>query len=288
MTNGENAGAGKVEENVSSERGYRVVPFTMERRMVASVATIGRQQNNIHGFVEVDVDLPRKLISEHRERTGEKLSFTAYVVACLARAVDDYPRFNAFRKGGKLVILDDVTVSVQVEREHDGVRTPEPLGIRMAQKKTYRQIHEEIRTAQEHTEGEFGGLSGTAWLRFIPSFLFKTFIRLASRNISMMARFGAVGVTAVGMFGPRDQAAWLLPLVSGASVAVAIGGIVERPVLTDGELENHEHLCLTVSFNHDIIDGAPAARFLRTFSEYLKSGQLVLEALQDDPVESRC
>jgi pyruvate/2-oxoglutarate dehydrogenase complex dihydrolipoamide acyltransferase (E2) component len=263
--------------NLNKKQGYRVVPFTMNRQMVAASASVGREQNNIHTITEVDISEPRRLIREHGQRTGEKLSLTAYITTCLAQAIAEYPNLNSFRKGKNLIILDDVTISVLVEREINGEIVPEHLGIRAAQTKTHWQIHEEIRAAQEHGEDALGGLSGITWLRFIPAFLFRTFIRVASGNIQMMARYGAIGVTAVGMFGNKNQALWLIPLVGGATVAVAVGGIVERPCVKDGQIETREHLCLTVTFNHDIVDGAPAARFLKRFSELLMTGELLLD-----------
>lgn len=261
------------------KKGYRVLPITMNRRMVAASASVAREQNNIQGLIEVDISEPRRLIREHRQRTGEKLSLTAYVTTCLARAIADYPNLNAFRKGGNLILLDDLTINVVVEREIAGEMVPEPFGIQTAQIKTYRQIHDEIRAAQAHSEDGLGGLSGMTWLRFIPSFLFCTFIRLASQSIRMRQQSGTVGITAVGMFGDENQAAWGIPLVGGATVAVAVGGIVERPNLSDGRLETHEHLCLTMTFNHDIIDGAPAARFLKRFSDLIKSGDLLRDEI---------
>lgn len=80
----------------------------------------------------------------------------------------------------------------------------------MTNRKTYRQINDELRAAQRH-QGERLG-AATAWVRFIPGFLLCTFIRLASRNISMQKRFGVVGLTAVGVFGSGPM--WLLPLTS--------------------------------------------------------------------------
>ncbi|HET7478827.1 MAG TPA: 2-oxo acid dehydrogenase subunit E2 [Rubrobacteraceae bacterium] len=252
---------------MKKRRSYRVVPFTMNRRMVAASASVGRERNNIHAMIEVDVTEPRRLMREHRERTGERLSLTAFVVTCLARAIAENPNLNSFRKGRKLILLDDVTVSVLVEREIAGEKVPEPFGIRAAQTKTYRRIHDEIRATQRHGEDGLGGLSGISWVRFIPGFLLRAFVRVASRNIHMMDRFGAVGVTAVGMFG-GNEALWLIPL-SGATVAVTVGGIVERPSASGGRIETREHLCLTVTFDHDIVDGVPAARFLKRFSELL-------------------
>jgi pyruvate/2-oxoglutarate dehydrogenase complex dihydrolipoamide acyltransferase (E2) component len=52
-----------------------------------------------------------------------------------------------------------------------------------------------------------------------------------------------------------------------------VGGIVNRPVATSRGLEECEHLCLTASFDHDIIDGAPAARFFQRFKEIIEEGE---------------
>lgn len=262
---------------------YQTMSFSVNRRMVAASAAVGREQNNIQAILEVDIAEPRRMIREHKRQTGESLSLTAYVVASLAQAIAEHPQLNAIHKGRKLILLDDVGIGVLVEREIDGEIIPENMGIQAAQTKTYRQIHEEIRSAQEHGSDGLGGLSGITWIRFIPSFLFRAFIRLASKNLAMMKLYGTAGVTAVGMFGPKNQACWLLPLVGGATVGVAVGGIVERPCVRDGQLEAHEHLCLTVTFNHDIVDGAPAARFLKRFSELLMSGELIEKELDRVP-----
>jgi pyruvate/2-oxoglutarate dehydrogenase complex dihydrolipoamide acyltransferase (E2) component len=254
---------------MSRHEGYRVEGFGGDRRMVVASASAGRESNTIHLVTEVDITGPRRLMAEYRERTGERLSLTGYVVTCLARTLDDFPRFNAFRKGRRLIVLDDLTISVMYEREIGGESVPEPVAIRGAGAKTCRQVNDELRAAMSHKSERLGEATGTAWIRFIPGFLLRTFIRLASRNIGMQKRFGVVGVTAVGMFtaGPT----WLIPLTS-ATVTVAIGGIAERAAVVDGDLEEREHLCLTVSFDHDIVDGAPAARFVSRFAQVLRSG----------------
>jgi pyruvate/2-oxoglutarate dehydrogenase complex dihydrolipoamide acyltransferase (E2) component len=269
-------------KDTKSQPGYQAIPLSMNRRMMRATLDIARQQNNIQALIEVDISKPREMIRNHKEQTGERLSLTAYVVACLGRAIAHHPQLNSFRKGQKLIMLDDVTISVMVERELEGEQMPENLGVRCAQKKSLREIHKEIRAAQQHADDGLGGLEGMTWIRYIPGFLMRSFVRLASRNVSMMKRYGAVGVTAIGMFYSKNQALWAIPLVGGATVAVAIGGIVERPCLVDSQLESHEHLCLTVTFNHEIVDGAPAARFLKTFSEILKSGDLLLDEVKHE------
>ncbi len=264
----------RTEELMDSSRGYRVEPFSHNRQMVAASVTVNREKNTIHLITEVDITEPRRLISEHRSRTGELLSLTGYVVTCLARTLTEFPRFNAFRKGSRLILLDDFTISVLFERTINGENIPEAVGIQAVNRKTYRQVNDELRAAQQQAVQHIGSTTGIAWVRFIPAFLLRIFIRLASRNIEMQKRFGVVAVTAVGMFGSGPM--WLVPLTN-ATITVAVGSIAQRPKLIDGGLQEREHLCLTVSFDHDIVDGAPAARFTSRFAELLSSGDELCE-----------
>jgi len=253
-------------------KGYKALPVTANRLMVKASATIGRRKNTIHAIVDVDISVPRNLMQNHFVLTGEKLSLTAYIVACLAKTIKENPYMNSFNKGRKHIILDDVTVSVLIEREIHDEKVPEPIGIQKAQAKSYRQIHEEIRAAQNKKGDRLGSLSGMGWMRFIPVFLLRTFIHFADKNISMAKRYGKVSVTAVGMFS--KEAVWFIPL-GGATVLVTVGGICENLILIDNKVESREHLCLTVSFDHNIIDGAPAARFMKAFLECIKCRSLL-------------
>ncbi len=265
---------------MKTKPGYKKVPFSFLRQMAAASASVLAETNSIHSITEVDVSLSRRKLKEYHSKTGKHLSLTGFVVASLAQAIQQHPELNSFRKGKHLILLDDVTISTLVERELDGERIPEPLGIQAAQKKTLLQIHEEIRSAQNAPDKQLGGLSGMSWIRFLPGFLFRFLIRLASRHIGMVQTYGTVAVTSVGMFGNR--AMWFVP-VNGATVAVTVGSFVDRPVLHEGHIENREHLCLTVSFDHDIVDGAPAARFMKTFAGILERGDVVDSLLPSSP-----
>jgi pyruvate/2-oxoglutarate dehydrogenase complex dihydrolipoamide acyltransferase (E2) component len=53
---------------------------------------------------------------------------------------------------------------------------------------------------------------------------------------------------------------------------LTLGGIAEKPGVADGHIEPREYLCLTISLDHDIIDGAPAARFTARLKEMIESG----------------
>jgi pyruvate/2-oxoglutarate dehydrogenase complex dihydrolipoamide acyltransferase (E2) component len=252
--------------------GYKSLPLSFNRQAVIASASVTREKNTIHCFTEVDITEPRRLIRDHFETTGEKLSLTAYVVTCLAQVIKEHPQLNSFIKGKRLIILDDVTISVLIEREIVGERVPEPVGIKQAQTKTLRQIHNEIREAKKQQGDKLGSLSQQTWITLIPNFLLKKFIRIADKNIHMAERYGKVAVTAVGMFS--KEAIWCIPHGS-ATILVTIGSISRKVVKVDGCFVSREHLCLTVSFDHNIVDGAPASRFMHQFIETIKSGKLL-------------
>jgi len=257
---------------MKSKNGYQSLPLSFNRRAVIASATVTKEKNAIHGFTEVDITVPRQLIKRHFERTGEKLSLTAYVVACLAQVIKEHPELNSFIKGRRNIILDDVTISVLIEREISGEKVPEPIGIKGAQEKTYHQIHNEIREAKKLQSDQLGSLSNQTWIRFIPGFLLRTFIRMADKNIYMAKRYGKIAVSAVGMYS--KEPVWFIPHGT-ATVLITVGSISKRVVEIDGKFESREHLCLTASFDHNIIDGAPASRFMNEFIETIKSGKII-------------
>jgi pyruvate/2-oxoglutarate dehydrogenase complex dihydrolipoamide acyltransferase (E2) component len=81
---------------------------------------------------------------------------------------------------------------------------------------------------------------------------------------------GTVALTSVGMFG--KGAGWGIPPATPPSLWVTVGGIGEKPGVVDGQIAMRDYLSLTISFDHDIIDGAPAARFTQRLKDLIESG----------------
>jgi hypothetical protein len=160
---------------------------------------------------------------------------------------------------------------------------PEPIGIKQAQDKTYLQIHKEIREAKKQQTDKLGSLSGQTWFSLIPSFLLRLFIRIADKNIYMTKKYGKIAVTAVGMYS--KEPIWFIPHGT-ATVLITVGSIEKKVVELDNQFVSREHLCLTVSFDHDIVDGAPASRFMNQLMETIKSGQLIKKDLKIEPTNA--
>jgi pyruvate/2-oxoglutarate dehydrogenase complex dihydrolipoamide acyltransferase (E2) component len=248
---------------------HRILPFPLERRITIDGGRLAAQKHTIHGLIEVDVTRPRQYIRDHKARTGETLSFTAFVIACLGKAIDENKMMHAYRDWrNRLILFDEVDVNTMVEIGRDGRNVVLPYFIRAANKRTFGDIHAELRAAQaqpEHTR-EFG-VRQFARLPRLARILFYWAIFKNPRWLKQ--RFCTVGMTSVGMFG--NGSGWAIPF-GIHTLDIALGGIAEKPAVIDGQIVIREYLCLTISFDHDVIDGAPAARFTARLSELIASG----------------
>ena len=258
---------------IEAHRGtYQVKPFAKIRRLMEDGGRLGRQKHLVHGLFEMDVTQARRLIREARARSGEGLSFTAFVMACVGRAVDRDRSLHACRGWGeRIVLFDDVDVNTMFEVEVDGQKIIRPHIIRGVNKKSLLEIHREIRAFQAgHAQGDEAKFID--WFVLLPGFLRRFFLRILFRNPHWWkAMGGTVALTSVGMFG--QGGGWAIP-VSNHTLQITLGGIGERAALVNGQLENRQLLCVTISFDHDLVDGAPAARFAQHLKELIESGIL--------------
>ncbi|MGB7963235.1 MAG: 2-oxo acid dehydrogenase subunit E2 [Propionicimonas sp.] len=262
---------------MSGSRGYRVERMGRARLALAAGQELAVKRHLMYALVEADLTVPRRLLREHREQTGERLSLTAYVVTCLAQSLAEYPLLNAFRRGRSVVFLDEVIVEVLVERSIGGQPAVGYLPIRNANTKSLRDIHDEIRASQASTAET---IAGQRWLELVPAFVTPVLMRWMRRSIHWALQLGVAGVNNIGM--GTDTGGWGVSPGAG-TLAVTIGGIKPRPHLLDGRLVEREIAHLTMTFDHDVIDGAPAARFTSRLLELLAAGDPIQAALGAKP-----
>lgn len=258
-----------------SEQGYQTTPFPKLRRLMVDGGQLGRQKHLVHGLFEVDVTAARRLLRQHKARTGEALSFTAFIIACLGRAVEGHRQVQAYRTwGDRLMVFDAVDVNTMFEVEVDGRKLIRPHIIRAANRKGLREIHDEIRGFQaQRGEGREANFIG--WFVLLPAFVRRLCLRLLFRSPRWRREMnGTVSLTSVGMFGAGGG--WGIP-VSNHTLQVTLGGVTQRPALVNGQLENREYLCVTLSLDHDIVDGAPAARFAQAFKSLVEGGAMLVD-----------
>ncbi len=222
----------KVEERVEK---VRKVPFAGIRKAIATRLSPGfHQALPVALMTEFDAE---NLI-RHRERSG-KPSITSYVVKAVALALKKHPEMNLTLEGDEIVYHGEVNVAV-------GVDTPKGLMapvIRRADEKSLKELTEIIDGFQER--GRRGEIT----------------VAEQEGHSFTVTNLGHLGVTHfTPIINPPDSA------------ILAIGAIEPKPSVTsDGGLTVRRRGHLTLVFDHRLIDGAPAARFLQTVKTLLEN-----------------
>ncbi len=255
---------------------FTQIPFSNNRELVIDVLDLGRLKHHIPGFIEFDVTAARKYLHEQKEKTGQSLSFTGWLAKCVGQAVSEHKLVHALRRGRRsMIIFDDVDILIMIEKIIDEEIFSRPLIIRQVNEKSVQQIHDEIRKAQAQPMDRASLLIGNnpRFARYYP-FLPKFFRILIGRRIMhdpfLMKKFvGTVEITAVGM--TENFRGVMIP-VSPQPLLFAIGGIIKKPALIQDKVESREFLQVSYAFDHDVIDGAPVARFIARLSELVESG----------------
>ena len=250
---------------------YTLIPFPAARQLIVEAGRLGARRPLIHGLLEIDVTKARTVLREHKARTGETSSFTAFIVKCLAQAIDQDRRVQAYRNWRhQLIVFDDVDVVTLIEAERGGVAIPHI--IRAAQRKSFREIHDEIRAVQSRPARSAQRLSALMRLApRVPAFFRQIFCRLLLKSPQRLKRYsGTCLVTSVGVFG--QGSGWGFGFLPMHTLGLTVGDIASKPGVSEGRIEIREYLCLTITFDHDVVDGAPAARFAQRVKEHLESG----------------
>ncbi|MDH3248619.1 MAG: 2-oxo acid dehydrogenase subunit E2 [Acidimicrobiia bacterium] len=245
-------------------------PFPTERRIVLGGLRSGKRMATMTALVQVDV-------SNAMERVrSQELSATAFVLACVGRAVASHPEVHAYRGwSGRLVMHRHVDIATMVEvHTSDGV-FPLAHPVRDTESRSVSDISSELRAIRHDPTTSAGGRMLMRWgskAGLVPGLIGLGYLT-ARHSPSVRRRTGTVTVSSVGMMMGGNGFAIGTPTIS--TLTVIVGGMGERPWVIDGELTVRTILDLTVQVDHRIVDGAPAARFGATLRRLLEHPDLI-------------
>ena len=239
------------------------------------VVRLGSTRHHVPILFEVDITEAREAIRRYRRRTGAPLSFTGWIVKCIAQAISENKKMHGLRLGRrKLVLFEQIDVLVTVQKPVGDELIPLPFVVRNANDKSILQINGEIQAAKREVASPATmTLGSNPWYAKLYLHLPGTIRGLIGRAMlkdpfAIKRHTGTVGVSSIGMVG--NFAGWAIP-VGPLPIQFAIGGISKKPMLLDGKLENRDFLSVSFVFDHDVVDGGPAAAFTSRLVELLQS-----------------
>jgi pyruvate dehydrogenase E2 component (dihydrolipoamide acetyltransferase) len=234
------AGRSAAAQRLATEGDYKDVALTQIRK------TIARRLAESNGpvptfFLTAEFDATRA--AELRTQLAEmgdqyKASFNDIVIKAVALALAEHPEVNAHWLNDKIRQFNRIHVAMAVAVE-DGLITPV--------------LFDADRMSLWDISAKARDLAG----------------RARERKLLPEEYTGSTfSVSNLGMFGIDQFTAIINPPEAGI---LAIGGVEEKPVVIDGQLEVRQRMRVTMSCDHRVIDGATGAKFLQTVRRYIEN-----------------
>ena len=234
-------------ETPAVQQAAEVIAMDGIRGIIAERMTLSVQTNaSVTLHTEVDatalVEL-RAMLNEKLQAREVSITYTDLLIKVVANTLREHPRLNATLTDEGIHLLQEINIGVAVALE-DGLVVPV---VRDADKERLSEISEQVRNFAERarsnqlTPGELQG--------------------------------GTFTITNLGNFGIDA----FTPIINPPESAIlGVGRILKKPVVHEDEIVIRSMLTLSLTFDHRVVDGAPAAQFLQTVSGYIQDPYLLL------------
>lgn len=214
-----------------------VIPMDRIRKRIAEkMSQSYREIPHVTLITEVDVTELSKIREELKSK-GYNISYTDIIIMAAAISLKDYPMLNSRLDNENITIFDEVNINIAVDTDY-GLITPV---VKNVDKKSLLEVSRDVRDIVD---------------------------RARKRKLTISdVTGGTFTVTNLGMY---DIYAFT-PIINHPQVGIlGIGKIYSQMIMKNGELSERKVMNLCLSFDHRVIDGGPAARFLKRIKELLE------------------
>jgi pyruvate dehydrogenase E2 component (dihydrolipoamide acetyltransferase) len=220
-----------------------VIPLAGVRGLIAERMVQGhRETAPVTLTAEVDATEMVRL-RRHLREDGVDVSYNDLLLYVLARALREHPRLNASLDGDAVKVWERIDIGLAVDAER-GLLVPV---VRDVDHKRLEQLAEETRALAERAR--------------------------AGRCTPEELRGSTFTLTNLGMYGIDA----FTPIINLPECAIlGVGRIKEQPVVLGGQVAVRQMVWLSLTFDHRLVDGGPAARFLQRVVQLVEGPHLLM------------
>lgn len=227
-----------IEEMRIMPRVREVIPLTGIRKTAAERVSLSARTAP-QSTITMEVDMSNA--AELRGRVG--VSYTDMLVKAVAKALTEHPIINSTLEKEQIKIFADINIGVAVATEM-GLIVPV---IRDANGKSLTEISSTLKELVEKAKQS----------------------KLAKEELTG----GTFTITNLGMYGVDV----FTPIINPPETAIlGVGRVAEKPVVVEEKMVVRPVMQLSLTFDHRVVDGAPAAEFLQKVKQNLESPDALL------------
>jgi 2-oxoglutarate dehydrogenase complex dihydrolipoamide succinyltransferase (E2) component len=224
-----------------------VVPFSKVRKLIAENMVRAKQTAaHTHCFDEADMSAIvalKKEWSPKLEAQGIKLTYMPFFIKASVLALKEYPWVNGEVRGDTMVVKRYYNIGMAVGRDEKGLIVP---NLKDCDRKSLVQIASEVNDIAARARND----------------------RLKPDEIVG----GTFSITNAGVYGAINSS----PVINVPEVAIlGVHRIVERPVIREGQIVARPMMNASIGFDHRVVDGELAVKFLRRVCELLERPEML-------------
>lgn len=226
----------------TEQKGVTVKPVTGMRKVIATRMFASLQQTaqlTIHMKVDVTelLELQKKLREELQDEPDIKLTITDFIARATVLALCAHKQMNSLYQNGNIHTYDSVHLGIAVALENGLVVPVIPYAEKLSLKEISKKIKELSVRAREG--------------------------KLSSEEM----KGSTFTITSLGAYGVE----FFTPVLNPPEVGIlGVGTVTDTPVFVGDAIQKRKILPLSLTFDHQVIDGAPASQFLTTIKNYLE------------------
>jgi len=232
--------AAEIPKAVPSAEGYKSTSLAGHRKVIADRLSLSaRTAVHVPITMEVDMTSAAKLKAD-REMAGAEISYNDLIIKVVAKALEEFPRVNTMLLGDELRTMDEVNVGLAVGLEDDLLVPVVKNANRLSLAEISKTANTLIEKARSHA--------------------------LTTKEMSG----GTFTISNLGMY----EVDLFAPVINPPETAIlGVGRIVQKPVVVEGSVAIKPVTTLTLVFDHRVVDGVLAAKFLQRVKQLLESAQ---------------
>ena len=224
-----------------------VVPFTKVRKLIAEHMLHAKHTAaHTHCFDECDMSAIVALKKEwgpRLETQGVKLTYMPFFIKAAVFALREFPWVNGEVKDDTIIVKHYYNIGMAVGRDDKGLIVP---NVKDCDRKNLVQLAREVNDIAGRARAD----------------------RLKPDDIAD----GTFSITNAGVYGAINSS----PIIAVPEVAIlGVHKIVERPVVQNGQIVVRPMMNTAIGFDHRVIDGEMAVKFLRRFCELVEKPELL-------------
>jgi len=243
----------KLETDIGVKKIQKIIPIQGTREIIYN-----KMQESLRNTAQLTISMEicadslfrfRKSLDEIFNKNNLKISYNAIILKVISKSLEGFPIMNSSVMNNNIYLWDTINIGLALEGKDGSLMVPV---IKDTKDKTLKTIQKEISELIEKEKSN----------------------QLNHDDL----QGGTFTLTSLGIFGVETFTPIINPPESGI---LGVGKIIEKPIIDDGKIRIGKKMMLNLTFDHRIIDGAVAARFLKTIKSYIEEPYLLYEMEMD-------